>query len=150
MAAIDPGRVVADLRALKGLTGDDDGAQRVAWTDTWKAAHDWLRNELDAIDGVTVDTDAAGNIWVTLPGDSERCVIVGGHLDSVPNGGWLDGCLNVLAGLEVLRAQAPASHAAADPRARRLGRRGGRALRAQPARLERRPPARWTPTPCAA
>jgi allantoate deiminase len=109
MAAIDPGRVVADLRELKGLTGDDDGAQRVAWTDTWKTANDWFRKELDAIDGVSVASDAAGNIWATAPGDSERFVIIGGHLDSVPDGGWLDGILNVLAGLEVLRAQAPES-----------------------------------------
>jgi allantoate deiminase len=109
MAAIDPGRVVADLRELKGLTGDDDGAQRVAWTDTWKTANDWFRKELDAIDGVSVASDAAGNIWATAPGDSERFVIIGGHLDSVPDGGWLDGILNVLAGLEVLRAQAPGS-----------------------------------------
>jgi allantoate deiminase len=109
MAAIDPGRVVADLRELKGLTGDDDGAQRVAWTDTWKTANDWFHKELDAIDGVSVASDAAGNIWATAPGDSERFVIIGGHLDSVPDGGWLDGILNVLAGLEVLRAQAPES-----------------------------------------
>jgi allantoate deiminase len=109
MAAIDPGRVVVDLRELARLTGDDDGAQRVAWTDTWKTANDWLRSELAAIDGVSVQTDAAGNLWATAPGDSERFVIVGGHLDSVPNGGWLDGILNVLAGLEVLRAQAPES-----------------------------------------
>ena len=65
MAAIDPGRVVADLRELARLTGDDDGAQRVAWTDTWKAANDWFRDELAAIDGVSVETDAAGNIWAT-------------------------------------------------------------------------------------
>jgi allantoate deiminase len=106
MAAIDPGRVVVDLRELARLTGDDDGAQRVAWTDTWKTANDWLRSELAAIDGVSVQTDAAGNLWATAPGDSERFVIVGGHLDSVPNGGWLDGALNVVGGLEVLRAQA--------------------------------------------
>src|SRR3954464_3908102 len=107
MAAIDPGRVVADLRELKGLTGDDDGAQRVAWTETWQAANDWFRDQLAAIDGVSVEADAAGNIWATAAGDSERFVIIGGHLDSVPNGGWLDGILNVLAGLEVLRALAP-------------------------------------------
>ena len=91
------------------LTGDDDGAQRVAWTDTWKAANDWFRDQLAAIDGVSVESDAAGNLWATAPGDSERFVIIGGHLDSVPDGGWLDGILNVLAGLEVLRAQAPES-----------------------------------------
>jgi N-carbamoyl-L-amino-acid hydrolase len=109
MGEIDPGRAVADLRELQRLTGDDDGAQRVAWTDTWKTANDWFRNELAAIDGVSVESDAAGNLWATAPGDSERFVIIGGHLDSVPDGGWLDGALNVLAGLEVLRAQAPES-----------------------------------------
>ena len=47
--------------------------------------------------------DAAGNLWATLRGESERALLIGGHIDSVPNGGWLDGCLNVLAGVEILR-----------------------------------------------
>ena len=104
---VDVARAVEGLRELRRLTGDEDGAQRVAWTDTWIAARDWLRGELDAIDGVTVETDQAGNTWATAPGDSDRFVIIGGHMDSVPDGGWLDGVLNVLAGLEVLRALAP-------------------------------------------
>src|SRR5262245_60533524 len=107
MSDVDPGRAVAGLRELARLTGDDDGAQRVAWTDTWTNANDWFREELAGIDGVSVDSDEAGNIWATAPGDSERFVIIGGHLDSVPDGGWLDGALNVVAGLEVLRALAP-------------------------------------------
>jgi allantoate deiminase len=106
MAAADAARAVAGLQELRRLTGDEDGAQRVAWTDTWIAARKWLRGELDSIDGVTVETDEAGNTWASAPGDQERFVIVGGHLDSVPDGGWLDGALNVLAGLEVLRALA--------------------------------------------
>jgi allantoate deiminase len=107
MADVDAARAVAGLREIARLTGNDDGAQRVAWTDTWITARDWLANELAGIDGVTVDRDEAGNTWATAPGDSDRFVIVGGHLDSVPNGGWLDGTLNVVAGLEVLRALAP-------------------------------------------
>ena len=103
----DGARAVAGLQELRRLTGDEDGAQRVAWTDTWIAAREWLRSELDGIEGVSVETDEAGNTWATAPGESERFVIVGGHLDSVPDGGWLDGALNVLAGLEVLRALAP-------------------------------------------
>jgi allantoate deiminase len=103
---VDAERAVAGLRELARLTSDDAGAQRVAWTDAWVAARDWLRGELDGITGVTVDTDAAGNTWATLPGESERFVIVGSHLDSVPDGGWLDGALGVIAGLEVLRALA--------------------------------------------
>jgi allantoate deiminase len=104
---VDAARAVEGLRELRRLTGDEDGAQRVAWTDTWITARDWLRAELDAIEGVTVETDQAGNTWATAPGDSDRFVIIGGHMDSVPDGGWLDGVLNVLAGLEVLRALAP-------------------------------------------
>jgi N-carbamoyl-L-amino-acid hydrolase len=106
MAAADAARAVAGLEELRRLTGDADGAQRIAWTETWIEARQWLRRELDGIEGVTVETDEAGNTWASAPGGQERFVIVGGHLDSVPNGGWLDGALNVLAGLEVLRAHA--------------------------------------------
>jgi allantoate deiminase len=107
MSEVDTARAVEGLRELKRLTGNEDGAQRVAWTDTWKTANDWFREELAGIDGVSVDSDEAGNLWATAPGGSERFVVIGGHLDSVPNGGWLDGALNVVAGLEVLRALAP-------------------------------------------
>src|SRR5581483_4010641 len=87
---------------LRGLTGDENGAQRVAWTETWERAREWLREKV-AGTGATEEVDAAGNQWFTLPGGSERALLIGGHIDSVPNGGWLDGCLNVLAGVEVLR-----------------------------------------------
>jgi N-carbamoyl-L-amino-acid hydrolase len=100
--ALDPRRTVAELKELRVLTGDADGAQRVAWTETWAKARAWYREKLAALP-VTVETDEAGNLWATLPGASETALLIGGHLDSVPNGGWLDGCLNVLAGLEVLR-----------------------------------------------
>ena len=100
--ALDPRRTVAELKQLRELTGDENGAQRVAWTETWQRAREWLR-DLVADTGAQESFDAAGNQWFTLRGQSERAVLVGGHLDSVPNGGWLDGCLNVLAGVEVLR-----------------------------------------------
>jgi N-carbamoyl-L-amino-acid hydrolase len=99
---LDPKRTVAELEELRTLTGDENGAQRVAWTDTWERARDWLRGTLDGA-GAEEEIDAAGNQWFTLRGASERALLIGGHLDSVPNGGWLDGCLNVLAGAEVLR-----------------------------------------------
>ena len=99
---LDPSRTVAELKELRELTGNDDGAQRVAWTDTWVQAREWLREKL-AGTGAELEVDAAGNQWFTLRGESERAVLVGGHIDSVPNGGWLDGALNVMAGVEVLR-----------------------------------------------
>ena len=99
---LDPSRTVAELKELRALTGDANGAQRVAFTDTWVAGRRWLRGKLDALP-VQVHDDAAGNTWATLRGASERALLIGGHMDSVPNGGWLDGCLNVMAGVEILR-----------------------------------------------
>jgi hydantoinase/carbamoylase family amidase len=99
---LDPARTVAELRELRELTGDENGAQRVAWTETWETARAWLRDKLEGLP-LEYERDEAGNQWWTLRGESPRAVLIGGHIDSVPNGGWLDGCLNVLAGAEVLR-----------------------------------------------
>jgi len=99
---LDPKRTVAELRELQQLTGDENGAQRVAWTETWERARDWLREKV-AGTGAEESVDAAGNQWFTLRGGSDRAVLIGGHIDSVPNGGWLDGALNVMGGMEVLR-----------------------------------------------
>src|SRR5213080_375258 len=100
--ALRPSRTVDELRELQELTGDENGAQRVAWTETWERAREWLRGKLDGVP-VEEEIDEAGNQWFTVPGASERAVLIGGHIDSVPNGGWLDGALNVVAGVEVLR-----------------------------------------------
>jgi hydantoinase/carbamoylase family amidase len=99
---LDPGRTVSELRELRELTGDEDGAQRVAWSDTWVEAKEWLSGKVSPL-GAEEQIDEAGNQWFTLAGESERALLLGGHIDSVPNGGWLDGALNVVAGLEVLR-----------------------------------------------
>ena len=100
--SLNPKRTVAELKELRSLTGDENGAQRVAWTDTWLRAREWFAKKLAELP-VEHHYDAAGNNWATLRGASEKCLLLGGHLDSVPNGGWLDGSLNVLAALEVLR-----------------------------------------------
>src|SRR5580704_13078766 len=100
--SLNPKRTVAELKELRSLTGDENGAQRVAWTDTWLRAREWFAKKLAELP-VKHHYDAAGNNWATLAGESNKSLILGGHLDSVPNRGWLDGALNVLAGLEVLR-----------------------------------------------
>lgn len=99
---LDPQRTIDELKQLRALTGDENGAQRVAFTPTWSKARAWYKEKLAELP-VEVETDEAGNLWATLRGESDDALLIGGHLDSVPNGGWLDGCLNVLAGLEVLR-----------------------------------------------
>ncbi|MEQ1569912.1 MAG: Zn-dependent hydrolase [Myxococcota bacterium] len=115
----DPRRVVDDLLTLRRLTsvpvdgipqtvggapnpGPTLGSGRLAWTDPWVRAREWFTSTFDGIP-VEKHTDPAGNLWVTLPGDRPERIVLGSHLDSVPNGGWLDGCLGVLAGAEVLR-----------------------------------------------
>jgi N-carbamoyl-L-amino-acid hydrolase len=99
---LNPKRTVDELKELRALTGDSNGAQRVAWTDTWLKAREWFAKKLSELP-VEHHYDAAGNNWATLQGESKRALLLGGHLDSVPNGGWLDGALNVIAALEVLR-----------------------------------------------
>lgn len=101
--SLNPQRTIDELKDLRALTGDENGAQRVAFTPVWDKARAWLREKLAQIPNVTVEIDEAGNLWATLKGEREDALLIGGHMDSVPNGGWLDGCLNVMAGVEILR-----------------------------------------------
>ncbi|MBV9677761.1 MAG: Zn-dependent hydrolase, partial [Acidobacteriaceae bacterium] len=107
--AVDAKRAIAELKELRALTSNDAGAQRVAWTDTWLKAREWFQSKWK---GLPVEHyyDAAGNRWMTLKGGSPRALLIGSHLDSVPNGGWLDGALGMLAGLAVLRRIADEFH----------------------------------------
>jgi hydantoinase/carbamoylase family amidase len=106
---VDAGRAIGDLRELERRTGGPQtGARRLCWTPEWEAARALLRERLDEIGGLRVDTDEAGNLWARLQGERDETVAVGSHLDSVPAGGWLDGALGVMAGLEVLRTAAQA------------------------------------------
>ena len=100
--ALQPKRTVDELKDLRALTSDADGAQRVAFTPMWSTTRSWFTKKLAQLP-IETHADAAGNLWSTLRGESSKELLIGGHMDSVPNGGWLDGCLNVLAGLEILR-----------------------------------------------
>ncbi len=114
-APIDPARVIADLRELERRTSDERGAQRLCWSQTWRRAREFLGELLDEI-GVEAETDEAGNLWARLEGadPAAPALALGSHLDSVPDGGWLDGALGVIGALGVLRAHAAAG---APPRA---------------------------------
>lgn len=100
-----PQRVVADLRELASRTGGPEGSRRLCWTPEWLNARNLLREELSGLP-VEIDVDEAGNLWVYLRGTSTETLVVGSHLDSVPKGGWLDGALGVMAGVELLRSLA--------------------------------------------
>ncbi len=103
----DPNQVIANLRELAALTSDANGAQRLAFTPIWQKAREWFATKLASLPAawkIEHHRDAAGNNWVTLPGASPKSLVLGSHLDSVPNGGWLDGALGVVTALEVLTA----------------------------------------------
>jgi hydantoinase/carbamoylase family amidase len=103
--AIEPARVIADLRELARRTSDERGAQRLAWSRTWGAAREFLGELLAEVD-VEPAVDEAGNLWARLEGEGgdAPALALGSHLDSVPDGGWLDGALGVMAGVGALRA----------------------------------------------
>ena len=98
----DASKAIALLKQLRALTSDELGAQRLAWTPTWLKARAWFLAQLEDVP-VEHHYDAAGNSWITLRGNSKQALILGSHLDSVPNGGWLDGCLGVVAALVVVK-----------------------------------------------
>ncbi|HEY7389593.1 MAG TPA: Zn-dependent hydrolase, partial [Bryobacteraceae bacterium] len=100
--SLNPQRTISELKELRELTSDANGAQRVAWTPMWLCARSWFEEKLRDLP-VEYHFDAAGNRWITLKSESPKTLLIGGHLDSVPNGGWLDGSLGVLTGLEILR-----------------------------------------------
>ena len=104
---VDPARVIEDLRELARRTADERGAQRLCWSPTWREARALLIELLGEL-GLEAEVDEAGNLWARLEGEDPAApaVALGSHLDSVPDGGWLDGALGVMAALGVLRAWA--------------------------------------------
>src|SRR5258705_5786559 len=92
--SLNPKRTVAELKELRELTADENGAQRVAWTDVWQKARKWFATKLVGLP-IEHHYDAAGNNWVTLRGASDKTLLIGGDLDSVSKGGWLDGRLKM-------------------------------------------------------
>jgi N-carbamoyl-L-amino-acid hydrolase len=102
MSQLNPRRTIDELRELRRLTSDEHGAQRLAFTPLWAKARAWLEEKARSL-GAETHRDEAGNLWMTLRGQSDQALLIGGHIDSVPDGGWLDGSLNTLAGLEILR-----------------------------------------------
>jgi N-carbamoyl-L-amino-acid hydrolase len=100
---LDPAAVIADLDELATQSGGRfAGAKRLAWSPEWLAARTWLRGKLEAI-GLPIEQDVAGNLWATVEGEREEFLIVGSHIDAVPDGGWLDGVLGLMTALETVR-----------------------------------------------
>ncbi len=100
---LDPQAVIADLDELATKSGGRfAGAKRLAWSPDWQEARSWLSAKLVEL-GFEPERDQAGNLWAAIAGAEDRFMIVGSHIDAVPNGGWLDGALGLMTALETVR-----------------------------------------------
>src|SRR2546428_6265226 len=99
-------RLLADLRALAAIGGlPDGGVDRLAWSEHDLAGRRWFSERMSEA-GIEARMDAALNVFGHLPGTTGPWLLTGSHLDSVPNGGRLDGAYGAVAALEVLRTLA--------------------------------------------
>ena len=103
---VDEARFLADLHALRqfGASGVGKGVVRRAFSEADLAARDWLADRIAGV-GLAPHFDPVGNLFGLAPGKS---LLIGSHSDTQPEGGWLDGALGVIAGLEIARAAAEA------------------------------------------
>ncbi|MEM8578857.1 MAG: hydantoinase/carbamoylase family amidase, partial [Pseudomonadota bacterium] len=102
---IDAGRFLADLHTLRSFGAQGNGVVRPAFSEPDIAARRWLMERF-AEAGLRPACDAVGNVFGLAEGPS---LLIGSHSDSQPEGGWLDGALGVIAGLEVARCVAGVS-----------------------------------------
>jgi len=99
--SIQPERLLKDMRALAEIGRFRTGVHRPALSRSDMEARAWLRGKMiDA--GLQADIDGVGNVYGRMRGRS-RSVLIGSHSDTVPYGGWLDGALGVIYGLEIAR-----------------------------------------------
>ena len=99
---IDQDRLLEDLRTLAGFGKLTTGVARVAYSDADTEARAWLRERMRQA-GLETAVDGVGNVFGRTPG-GRRAIVIGSHTDSVPVGGWLDGALGVVYGLEIARS----------------------------------------------
>lgn len=96
-------RIQRDIETLHEFNQTPgNGCTRYSFSEEDRQARAYIRSEMEAI-GVQILTDDCGNLLMYGKGKSSRHVIIGSHIDTVPNGGDYDGILGVVSGLEILR-----------------------------------------------
>lgn len=115
-ANLTPDTDLADrlFEGLRERTFDGIGVTRDAYGPGEQAAHDLVRATAEGL-RLETDIDAAGNLYMTLPGQDRAAkrIVLGSHLDSVARGGNYDGAAGVLAGLSVVAGMQAAGFAPA-------------------------------------
>jgi allantoate deiminase len=96
------GELQRDLEALATFTGGGAGVTRLAWSPELRSAYDWLVGRCRRL-GLDADIDAAGNLLARWNAGDGPAVLMGSHIDTVPEGGRFDGALGVMGGLHAVR-----------------------------------------------
>lgn len=115
MPEINPQRLMNDLKHLRTIGKYGTGVIRPAFSTKDMAARQWLLDRMGEA-GLKASIDGVGNVFGRSPNPG-RAVLIGSHTDTQPQGGWLDGSLGVIYGLEIARSCAEdrrAAHFAVD------------------------------------
>lgn len=80
----------------------EGGVNRFTYSKEYYEGVAFLRTLMEKA-GLSVEVDSVGNVIGTKPGHTDRILLLGSHIDSVPNAGIFDGCLGVLAAVEVMQ-----------------------------------------------
>ena len=104
MPRIDAARLLADLRELRSIGAQGKGVVRPAFSAKDMEARRWLKARYEDA-GLEAGIDGVGNV-LGRSRNPGKALLVGSHSDTQPTGGWLDGALGVIYGLEVVRALA--------------------------------------------
>jgi len=101
---IDPDRLLTDLKRLRGFGATGPGVVRLALSPVDLASREWLAGRMSEA-GLDAVIDGVGTVF----GRSRKsgpALVIGSHTDTQPTGGWLDGAMGVIYGLEIARALA--------------------------------------------
>lgn len=96
-------RVAGYFAELRRIGADSNGGiTRIAYSEADQKCHDFLKQTAEKL-GFTIRYDEIGNLIILLPSSNPHAqnIVIGSHLDSVPNGGNFDGTVGVIAGLEI-------------------------------------------------
>jgi len=110
MSRINAQRLIADLRSLAEFGKFGTGVDRISFSPADLEARAWLLSRMREA-GLDAAIDNVGNVRGVTKSAS-RAVVIGSHTDSVPKGGWLDGAMGVVYGLEIARSRLESGRAA--------------------------------------
>jgi beta-ureidopropionase / N-carbamoyl-L-amino-acid hydrolase len=104
MPRIDPNRLLSELQELRAIGAQGTGVVRPAFSAADLQARRWLKQRYEQA-GLDATIDGVGNVFGRSR-HAGKALLIGSHSDTQPTGGWLDGALGVIYGLEIVRALA--------------------------------------------